>query len=447
MTAGTERRRLVIMGAAGRDFHDFNMLYRDDPSVEVVAFTATQIPGISGRRYPPTLAGPLYPDGIPIEDEEQLAEIISERRVDRVVFAYSDVSHEHVMHKASEVIAAGADFLLPGAAETMLKARVPVIAVCAVRTGCGKSQTARYISRLVRDHGLRAAVMRHPMPYGALERQAVQRLASADDLAAADCTVEEREEYEPHIAAGNVVFAGVDYARITEAAAAEADLIIWDGGNNDLPFLRPDLLIVLVDPLRAGHEATHHPGEAALRMADLVLVAKTNTASKGNIDRTIEGARKINPSASVIRGASVVTLAHPDRVTGRRVLVIEDGPTLTHGGMAYGAGAVAARAAKAAELVDPRVGAVGEIADTFRQYPHIGAVLPAIGYSESQLTALEATIAASSADVVVSATPCDLTALIRIEKPVVRASYEFADTVEPSMGGAVGYFLDRLDPG
>ncbi len=433
------------MGAAGRDFHDFNMLYRSDRTVEVVAFTAAQIPGIAGRRYPPALAGPLYPDGIPILDEARLAETIREMNVARVVFAYSDVAHNHVMHKASEAIAAGADFLLPGATATMLKATVPVIAVCAVRTGCGKSQTARYISRLVRERGLRAAVMRHPMPYGVLERQAVQRLASLDDLAAANCTVEEREEYEPHIAAGNVVFAGVDYARIAEAAAAEADVILWDGGNNDLPFLRPDFLIVLVDPLRPGHEATHHPGEAALRLADLILVAKTNSATEADIERTIAGARRINPTAPVLRGASVVTLDDPQAVRGRRTLVIEDGPTLTHGGMAYGAGTVAVCAVRDTVLVDPRESAVGEIADVFRQYPHIGPVLPAIGYSKSQLEALEATIAGSGAEVVVSATPCDIAALIRIDRPVVRARYEFAEAGEPSIAEAIAGFLDRLE--
>jgi len=336
------RTRVVIMGAAGRDFHDFNMLYRDDPSAEVVAFTATQIPGIANRRYPPSLAGPLYPEGIPIEDEARLAALCRERRVDRVVFAYSDVRHQHVMHLASTAIAAGADFVLPGTDGTMIETPVPVIGVCAVRTGCGKSQTARYLSRLLRDRGLRAAVLRHPMPYGVLERQAVQRFATLADLTAGDCTVEEREEYEPHIAAGNVVFAGVDYARIAAAAAAEADVILWDGGNNDLPFLRPDLLIVLVDPLRPGHETTHHPGETALRMADVILISKTNAASDADIARTVDGARAVNPTAHLVRGGSRVTLDDPAAVSGRRVLVIEDGPTLTHGGMGYGAGYVAA---------------------------------------------------------------------------------------------------------
>jgi predicted GTPase len=440
-----ERKRIVIMGAAGRDFHDFNTLYREDTTTEVVAFTAAQIPGISGRYYPASLAGPLYPDGIPIEDETRLAAICRERLIDRVVFAYSDVSHQHVMHMASIAIAAGADFMLPGAGRTMLKTGVPVIAICAVRTGCGKSQVARYLSHLLRERGLRVAILRHPMPYGVLERQAVQRFATLADLAAADCTVEEREEYEPHIAAGNVVFAGVDYARIAAAASAEADIILWDGGNNDLPFLRPDLMIVLVDPLRPGHEATHHPGEAALRMADVIVVAKTNSASSADIASTIKGAQRINPAAQLVRGASLVTLDDVSAVTGKRVLVIEDGPTLTHGGMAYGAGYVAAVDAGAAAFVDPRASAAGEIADVYEIYPHIGPVLPAVGYSTAQLQALEATIDASAAEVVVVATPCDLAALIDIRKRVVRARYEYAEAGEPSLRAVVDKFLDRTD--
>jgi predicted GTPase len=447
MTRSKQRKRILIMGAAGRDFHDFNMLYREDPATEVVAFTAAQIPGIAGRRYPPSLAGPLYPVGIPIEDESRLAVLCRERRVDQVVFAYSDVSHEHVMHKASVAIAAGADFVLPGADRAMLKAAVPVIAICAVRTGCGKSQTARYLSRLLRERGRRVAILRHPMPYGMLGRQAVQRFATLTDLAAADCTVEEREEYEPHIAAGNLVFAGIDYARIVAAASAEADIILWDGGNNDLPFLRPDMMIVLVDPLRPGHEATHHPGEAALRMADVIVVAKTNSASSDDIAHTIAGAQRINPSAPVVRGKSLVTLDDPRAVLGKKVLAIEDGPTLTHGGMSYGAGYVAARAAGAAGFTDVRSVAVGEIAQLFETYPHIGPVLPALGYSAAQLRALEATIAATDADVVVIATPCDLTALIDIRKPVVRARYEYSETGEPSLASLIDSFLCRPGAG
>ncbi|MDH3667690.1 MAG: cyclic 2,3-diphosphoglycerate synthase [Paracoccaceae bacterium] len=447
MTSTNGRRRIVIMGAAGRDFHDFNTLYRDDPAIEVVAFTAAQIPGIAGRRYPPSLAGPLYPEGIPIEDEACLAEICRAHNIEQVVFAYSDVSYEHVMHLASEAIAAEADFVLPGAGATMLQAAVPVIAICAVRTGCGKSQTARHLSRHLRARGRTVAILRHPMPYGVLERQAVQRFATLDDLAAADCTVEEREEYEPHIAAGNVVFAGIDYARIAEAAATEADIILWDGGNNDLPFLRPDLMIVLVDPLRPGHEATHHPGEAALRVADAILIAKCNAAASADIARTAEGARAVNPAAPVIRGASVVTLDNPSVVAGKRVLVVEDGPTLTHGGMAYGAGYVAATEAGAVGFADPRTSEVAETARVFELYPHIGPVLPAVGYSPAQLKALEMTIDGVDADAVVIATPCDLAALIDIRKPVVRARYEYEALGEPSLTGLVDGFLARLAAG
>lgn len=441
MTASVPRTRILIMGAAGRDFHDFNMLYRDDRAVEVVAFTAAQIPGISGRRYPPGLAGPLYPDGIPIEDEARLAEICRDNRVDRVVFAYSDVSHLDVMHLASTVIAAGADFVLPGARRTMIPAPVPVIAVCAVRTGCGKSQVARHISRHIRAQGLRAAVLRHPMPYGVLERQAVQRFATVDDLLAADCTVEEREEYEPHIAAGNIVFAGVDYQALTEAAAREADIIIWDGGNNDIPFLRPDLMITLVDPLRPGHESTYHPGEAALRMADVILVAKTNSATEDAIAQTVAGARQVNATARIVHGASVVRLDQPSLVRGKQVLVIEDGPTLTHGGMGWGAGYVACRDAGVAGFVDPRASTTPDIARVFQKYPHIGPVLPAVGYSPEQLEALRGTIAASDADVVVIATPCDLSRLIRIDKPVVRARYDYADAGSPALVQLIDEFL------
>jgi predicted GTPase len=436
-----EKSRVVILGAAGRDFHNFNLVYRDDPQHEVVAFTAGQIPDIAGRRYPAALSGPLYPQGIPIMDERELAALLQRERVQQVVFAYSDVSHAQVMHLASIVLAQGADFLLLGPERTQIKAMVPVIAVSAVRTGCGKSQTARWLSRLLKEHRLRVAVLRHPMPYGDLAQQAVQRFATRADLAAARCTVEEREEYEPHLTIGNTVFAGVDYARIVAVAGQDADVILWDGGNNDFPFLRPDLHLVLVDPLRPGHETSHHPGEAVLRMADIVIVAKSNSASEENIRRVSDTARAINPEAAIVRGASIVTLDDPAAVRGRRVLVIEDGPTLTHGGMAYGAGTVAARAANVAELVDPRPFAAAEIARLYEQYPHIGAVLPAVGYSTRQLQALEETINASDAEVVVSATPADLAALIRIGKPVVRARYEFADTADALLAGHIERFL------
>jgi predicted GTPase len=435
------RTRVVILGAAGRDFHNFNLVYRGDPGSEVVAFTASQIPDIAGRRYPPELAGPLYPQGIPIFDEHELAALLEREHVQQVVFAYSDVTHAHVMHLASIALAHGADFVLLGPERTQLKAHVPVIAVSAVRTGCGKSQTARWLSRLLKEHGLRVAVLRHPMPYGDLAQQTVQRFTSRADLDAAHCTVEEREEYEPHLAIGNIVFAGVDYARIVAAAAQEADVILWDGGNNDFPFLKPDLHLVLVDPLRPGHETSHHPGEAVLRMADIVVVAKSNAADEADIRRVTDTARAINPRAEIVRAASLVTLDTPESVCGKRVLVIEDGPTLTHGGMAYGAGLVAAQAAGAGKIVDPRSCAAPDIARLYEQYPHIGKVLPAVGYSQHQLAALEQTINQSDAEVVVSATPADLAALLRINKPVVRVRYEFAEMENRTLSERITAFL------
>jgi predicted GTPase len=419
------------------------MVYREDPTASVVAFTATQIPDIAGRRYPPSLAGARYPEGIPIVAEAELQRLCREERVDQVVFAYSDVDHTWVMHRASIALSAGADFMLLGPARTMLNAAVPVIATSAVRTGCGKSQTTRWLSRLLNRHGLRAAVIRHPMPYGDLARQAVQRFAQRADLDIAQCTVEEREEYEPLIAAGNVVYAGVDYARIVERAAAEADVILWDGGNNDFPFIRPDLHLVLVDPLRPGNETSHHPGEAVLRMADVIVVAKVNSAADADIQGVIGAARAINPAAPIVRVASLVTTDDPSRIRGRRALVVEDGPTVTHGGMAYGAGYVAATQGHAAAIVDPRSAAVGEIAAVYAQYPHIGAVLPAMGYHASQLAALRDTINQADADVVVVATPCDLAALIAINKPVVRVHYELAEMGEPRLGGLVEAFLQQ----
>ena len=437
------RTRVVILGAAGRDFHNFNTVYRDDPSAEVVAFTAAQIPGIAGRRYPAGLSGRLYPEGIPIVAEADLEALVRERAVGEVVFAYSDVTYPHVMHLAARALAAGADFTLLGPARTMLRARVPVIAVSAVRTGCGKSQTARYLSRRLRAAGLRVAVIRHPMPYGDLAASRVQRFATPHDLDAAACTVEEREEYEPHLAAGNVVFAGVDYAAIVAQAQAEADLIVWDGGNNDFPFLRPDLHIVLVDPLRPGHETTHHPGEAVLRMADVVVLAKADAADPAAIARVAETARAVNPRAALVRAASPVALDDPAAVRGKRVVVVEDGPTITHGDMPHGAGFVAAVQANAACVVDPRPWAVPEIAAVYAQYPHIGTVLPAMGYSRAQLDALRATLNAADADVVVTGTPIDLAALIELNKPVVRSRYEFAEVETPGLWGAVERFLAR----
>ncbi|MCP5201102.1 MAG: GTPase [Gammaproteobacteria bacterium] len=439
MNAAAAVRRVVILGAAGRDFHDFNTVFRDDPGCRVVAFTATQIPDIAGRRYPPELAGPGYPDGIPVLDAADLPGILARERIDEVVFAYSDVAHATVMHQASLALAAGADFTLLGPARTMLRSRLPVIAVSAVRTGCGKSQVARWLARRLRARGLTPAVLRHPMPYGDLARQAVQRFASLADLDAAACTVEEREEYEPHLATGSLVFAGVDYAAILARAEGEADVILWDGGNNDFPFVRPDLHLVLVDPLRPGHATSHHPGEAVLRMADVVVVAKCDSAEPAAIDAVTTAARAANPHAVLVHGGSPVTLDEAQAVAGKRALVVEDGPTLTHGGMPWGAGYVAA--SPIATLVDPRASAHPAIAAVYRDYPHIGPVLPAVGYSPAQLAALAATINASAAEVVVLATPCDLARLVRIDKPVVRARYEFADRDRPGLGALVDEFV------
>ena len=443
MSAQREVMRLVILGAAGRDFHNFNVVYRDDPRFEVVAFTAAQIPEITGRRYPAALAGARYSEGIPIVQEAELEGVCRTLGVDQVVFAYSDVPHAHVMHLASRALAAGADFVMLGPQRTMLRASVPVIAVSAVRTGCGKSQTARWISRRLRDRGLRVAVIRHPMPYGDLERQAVQRFANRADLANGRCTIEEREEYEPHIAAGNVVYAGVDYARIVAAAQGEADVIVWDGGNNDFPFVRPDLHIVLVDPLRPGHETDHHPGETVLRMADVIVIAKTDAAAAADVRRVADTARRINPHAPIVRTASPIRLDDPEAVRGKRVLVVEDGPTTTHGGMAYGAGYVAAIGAGAATIVHPLPFAAAEIAPLYAEYPHLGPVLPAMGYSPVQLRALARSIDAVPADVVVSGTPIDLAALVRLNKPVVRARYELAEVETPGLGGEIDRFLER----
>jgi predicted GTPase len=436
-----KRRRVVIAGAAGRDFHDFNTLYRDDPSCEVVAFTAAQIPGIAARRYPAVLAGPLYPQGIPILAEAQLESLLGGRAVDEVVLAYSDLSHPEVMHLASRALAGGSDFVLLAPRRTMLESPVPVIAVCAVRTGAGKSPAVRWLARRLRERGLRCAVVRHPMPYGDLARQAVQRFASGADLDRADCTVEEREEYEPHLALGNIVYAGVDYARIVEQAAREADLLLWDGGNNDLPFVRPDLLAVLADTLRPGHEATHHPGEAGVRMADVIVLSKCDTAPAHDVAAVAAACRALNPRATIARAALPIRLEDPERVRGRRVLVIEDGPTITHGGMAHGAGYLAAQRAGAAAIVDPRRGAAPEIAAVYAQYPHIGNVLPALGYSGAQLEALRRTVNAADADLVVSATPADLARLVTLGKPVLRVRYEFEELDSPGLWGRVEALL------
>ena len=432
--------RVVILGAAGRDFHNFNVALRDDPAFEVIAFTAAQIPGIAGRCYPASLAGARYPQGIPIVPETELETLMRDRGADVVVFAYSDITHLQVMHLASRALAAGADFMLLGPHRTMLPARVPVIAVSAVRTGCGKSQTARYLSRKLRGLGLRVAVIRHPMPYGDLELERVQRFATRADLDGARCTIEEREEYEPHLAAGNVVYAGVDYSAVVERAQSESDLILWDGGNNDFPFVKPDFHIVLVDALRPGDESAYHPGEAVLRMADVVVVSKTDAAAAVDVHRVMQNARALNVRAVIVCGKSPVVLEDADAVRGRRVLAVEDGPTVTHGGMPYGAAFVAATRAGAA-VIDPRPWAAPEIAAVYARYPHLGPVLPATGYSARQIEALRETIERASVDAVVAGTPADLATLLRISKPVVRARYEFAEASEPGLWGEVQKFL------
>jgi predicted GTPase len=433
--------RIVLLGAAGRDFHNFNVVHRHDPGTVVVAFTATQIPGIARRRYPPSLAGPRYPAGIPIEDESALEAICRRERVTRVEFAYSDVTHEHVMTLAGRVLALGADFALLGPDRTMLRAGIPVVAVSAVRTGCGKSPIARWLARRLRAAGRRVAVVRHPMPYSDLERQRVQRFAAPADLDAARCTIEEREEYEPHLAAGHVVFAGVDYAEILARAAAEADVLVWDGGNNDFPFVRPDLHVVVADALRPDDASGYHPGESVVRMADAVVVNKVNAAPASGVARAIEAVRRLNPTAPVVRGALPVRLDEGEPVRGRRVLVVEDGPTLTHGSMPYGAGYVAATAAGAAAVVDPRPAAAPGLRDVFAAYPHIGPVLPAVGYSAEQVEALRQTIERADADVVIAATPVDLAALLGGVRPIVRARYEFEDVDRPGLGAIVDRWL------
>jgi predicted GTPase len=435
--------RIVIMGAAGRDFHNFNVAYRDDPAVDVVAFTAAQIPGIGDRRYPPSLAGARYPEGIPIVPEDELETVCRARKVDTVVFAYSDVAYPDVMHAASRALAAGADFALLGPERTMLASAKPVIAISAVRTGVGKSQVSRWISRRLRAAGLRVAALRHPMPYGDLAAQAVQRFATVEDLGAAHCTLEEREEYEPHIAAGGVVFAGVDYAAILAAAEAEADIVLWDGGNNDFPFLQPNLHIVLVDPLRAGDEVAYHPGEAVLRMADVALVMKTDAATAQQLAQVTGNIAAVNPAARILRGRSPVTLDDPALVAGKRVLVVEDGPTITHGGMATGAGYAAVEKLDA-KVIDPRTSAVPAIAAVYARFPHIGQVLPAMGYDDGQVAALKATIEASDADIVVAGTPVDLAALLDIDRPIVRARYEYAEAEAPGLGGEIDAFVAAL---
>ena len=426
-------KRIVILGAGGRDFHNFNVAYRNDSDTRVVAFTATQIPGIEDRTYPPALTGPQYPNGIPIVDEVGLPELIRDNDVDEVVFAYSDVSHEEVMHKASLAMANGADFTLLGPDATMLESTKPVVAITAVRTGSGKSQTSRMVGRLLTEAGLDVALVRHPMPYGDIEAMAVQRFATIDDIDASDPTIEEREEYEFPVKMGMVMWAGVDYEAILRGAEKEADVIIWDGGNNDIPFYRPDLHITVVDPLRAGHELTFHPGETNFRMADVLVVNKVDSATPEQIETVMANIAEINPKATVVQTASPVELDPGPDVAGKRVLVVEDGPTATHGGMPFGAGTVAAREAGAAEMIDPRPYAVGSIIDTFEQYPDVGMLLPAMGYGDQQLRDLEATIQAVPADVVITGTPIDLGRLIDFGHPHRHAVYRSADVGEPTV--------------
>ncbi|MBN2565631.1 MAG: GTPase [Candidatus Eisenbacteria bacterium] len=427
-----QRRRVLIMGAAGRDFHNFNLVYREREDTEVVAFTATQIPDIAGRAYPTELAGPLYPNGIPIHPEEELEALIDKLQVDDVVFAYSDVPHEYVMHACSRVNAAGANFLLLGARETMIKSKKPVVAVCAVRTGCGKSQTTRRVADILIEAGKKVVAIRHPMPYGDLRKQIWQRFAEYDDMIRHKCTIEEMEEYEPHIDKGVVVYAGVDYQRILDEAEKEADVILWDGGNNDASFYVPDVLIVVADPHRVGHELSYYPGEQNLRMADVVLINKEGTARSSDIEKLVENVRSVNPGATVIHARSPVTFEKDVDLRGKRVLVVEDGPTLTHGGMKIGAGTVAAEAAGAV-LVDPRQHAVGKIAETYRKYPGIGTLLPAMGYSAEQVADLEKTVNSVDCDYVVIGTPIDLRKVIDINRPSVRTRYELEVTSSPTL--------------
>lgn len=427
------RKKVLIMGAAGRDFHNFNVYFRDNEEYEVVAFTATQIPNIEGRVYPPELAGKLYPKGIPIYPESQLSEIIKREKIDKVVFAYSDVPHTYVMNKASEALAAGASFALLGPEETMVESKLPVIAVTAVRTGCGKSQTSRKIVKILREHGKKVAVIRHPMPYGDLVAQRVQRFATFEDMDRANCTIEEREEYEPHIRNGAVVWAGVDYEAILREAEKEADVILWDGGNNDLPFYKTDLHIVVADPHRPGHELLYHPGEANFRRADVIVINKEETADRAGVQTIWENIKKVNPGAIVIDAASPLFIANGHEITGKRVLVIEDGPTVTHGEMGYGAGFMAAKKYGAAEIISPKPFAVGSIVDTFNKYPHLEDVLPAMGYGKQQIKELEETINRSDAELVVIATPIDLGRLMKINKKSVRVLYELQEIGSPTL--------------
>src|SRR5438552_1260273 len=433
------RTRVLIAGAAGRDFHNFNLVYRGRPEYEVVAFTATQIPNIDGRRYPAQLAGSLYPEGIPILPESALEQLVREHEIDSVVFAYSDVTHEHVMHIGSRALASGASYHLLSPHDTMLTSRKPVVAICAVRTGSGKSQTTRHVARLFREHAKRVAVLRHPMPYGDLAAQAVQRFERYEDLDAADATIEEREEYEPHLAEGNLVFAGIDYERILRAAEEEADVVLWDGGNNDTPFIKPDLHIVVVDPHRPGHELRYHPGETNLRMADVCVVNKIDSATQEGIDAVLNSIHEHTHGARVVLAASPFDVeGDAEQIRGKRVLAVEDGPTLTHGEMTYGAAVLAAKQYGAAELIDPRPCAVGSIAETFEQYPNVGTLLPAMGYGREQMKDLRETIQRSEAELVLIGTPIDLRRLIDFQRPALRVTYRLQEVGEPTLKDVLG---------
>ena len=426
-------RHIVIMGAAGRDFHNFNVLFRDREDTEVVAFTAAQIPDIEGRRYPAELAGPRYPEGIPILPETDLPRLFESGRIDEVIFSYSDVAHQYVMEKASQVVALGADFRLLGSRESMLESRVPVVAVCAVRTGAGKSQTTRRIAQILRDLGKKTVVVRHPMPYGDLSAQVVQRFQTLEDMRRQQCTIEEMEEYEPHIRLGFTVYAGVDYGRILEQAQAEADVILWDGGNNDIPFYKPRLHITVADPHRQGHELSYFPGRINLIMADVVLINKVDTAAPEAVDALRDNVYRLNPSAEVVEAASPIFLEAGERISGKRVLVVEDGPTLTHGEMKYGAGVIAARKYGAAQIVDPREFTSGTIRKTYQTYPNIGRVLPAVGYGQQQIKDLEATINSVPCDLVIIATPIDLTRIVSIDKPMLKVDYGLQEIGRPDL--------------
>ncbi|MEK6558653.1 MAG: cyclic 2,3-diphosphoglycerate synthase [Planctomycetota bacterium] len=426
-------KKIIIMGAAGRDFHNFNVCFRDNIEYEVIAFTAAQIPNISGRQYPPSLSGNLYPRGIPIESEQKLASLIKFHKIDEVVFSYSDVSHEYVMHKACLVNAAGAQFTLLGVRQTMLKSKKPVVAVCAVRTGSGKSPTSRRVCNIVKELGKKVVVIRHPMPYGDLARQRLQRFATYDDLKIQNCTIEEIEEYEPHIEQNTIVYAGIDYEAVLKEAEKEADVIVWDGGNNDTPFYAPDIYITIVDPHRPGNELTYYPGETNLIMADIIIISKEDSAKPENVNIVKQHIKQSNPKAVVVDAALPITVEKPASIKGKRVLVIEDGPTLTHGNMSFGAGVIAAEKFGAIEIVDPKPYAVGSIAETFSKYTHLGKVLPAIGYGRSQMEELKETIHRIPCDIVIIGTPIDLRKIIHIEKPTDRVRYELQETSTPTL--------------